>query len=179
MAVVFGIIKQHDGFIVLDSKIDVGSTFSVYLPMTDKSTALRKKLPEPKIMGGTENILVVEDNRQVRDIACIILKDAGYQVFAAVDGIEATKKFRYLASKLDLVVMDVVMPKMGGREVLEKMRMINPNIKVIFTSGYSSSGIHTNFILEQGLEFVKKPYHSALLLRKVRQILDKNDVEVA
>ncbi|MEO2178198.1 MAG: PAS domain S-box protein [bacterium] len=180
MSVVFGIISQHKGFINVKSKKGVGSTFSVFLPITQDQVVKTKTPSTPKVIGGTENILVVEDNKQVRDLACVTLQDSGYQVFSAVDGTDAIKKFRDLASKIDLVLLDVVMPNMGGREVLEKMRLIKPGIKVIFASGYSEGGIHTDFILEQGLEFVQKPYHSALLLKKVRQILDGyGDEEVA
>ncbi len=173
MAVVFGIVKQHNGFITVDSEVGEGTTFLIYLPRVDKSvTEQERKLPSSS--GGSEQILVVEDNDQVRDLACLILKGAGYQIHEAADGLEAIEKFRELQNQIDLVVMDVVMPKMGGREVLQKMQSIKPDVKVIFTSGYSNRGIHTNFILEQGLEFIQKPYHTEVLRRKIRQVLDKH-----
>jgi len=174
LSVVFGITKQHNGFVTINSEAGKGSVFKVFLPKAEGQVTEPKAPFEVTTIGGHESILIVEDNRQVRDLACIILKEAGYQVFSAVDGLEAISTFREFASKIDLVILDVVMPRMGGLEVLQKMQTIKPDIKVIFTSGYSNQGIHTNFILERGLEFIQKPYHPEWLRKKIRSVLDKS-----
>jgi len=174
LSVVFGITKQHNGFVTINSEAGKGSVFKVFLPKAEGQVREPKAPFEVTTIGGHESILIVEDNRQVRDLACIILKEAGYQVFSAVDGLEAISTFREFASKIDLVILDVVMPRMGGLEVLQKMQTIKPDIKVIFTSGYSNQGIHTNFILERGLEFIQKPYHPEWLRKKIRSVLDKS-----
>jgi DNA-binding response OmpR family regulator len=123
-------------------------------------------------MGGTETIFIVEDNVQVRNLARLILISAGYKVLEAVDGIDALKQFHLRKEEIDLVVMDVVMPRMGGKDVMERMRRDKPDIEIIFTSGYSASEIHTNFILEEGLEFIPKPYSTDVLRSRVRAVLD-------
>ena len=172
LSVVFGIIKQHDGFIDLESSVGKGTNFTVYLPFNrNKPKAV---IPEVQrsVMGGNETIFIVEDNVQVRNLARLILVSAGYKVLEAVDGIDALKQFHLRKEEIDLVVMDVVMPRMGGKDVMERMRRDKPDIEIIFTSGYSASEIHTNFILEEGLEFIPKPYSTDVLRARVRAVLD-------
>lgn len=172
LSVVFGIIKQHEGFIDLASEIGKGSNFTVYLPFSRNKP--KAAIPEIRrnVMGGNETIFVVEDNAQVRNLARLILVGAGYKVIEAEDGIDALNKFHLSKDDIDLVVMDAVMPRMGGKDVMEIMRRDKPGIKIIFTSGYSRSGIHTNFILEEGLEFISKPYTTDDLRARVRAVLD-------
>ncbi|MBV1879453.1 MAG: PAS domain S-box protein [Pseudomonadales bacterium] len=172
LSVVFGIVKQHHGFIDVQSKMGIGSTFSIFLPLVEKVASPTLPTAQQSRFNGSEMLLIVEDNQQVRDLASIILSEAGYQVLTAADGIEALNTFRQQHLAIDLILMDVVMPRMGGHEVYEEMQLIQPDVKVIFTSGYAEQGIHTNFILEQGLDFLQKPYQTDSLLKRIHQVLD-------
>ncbi len=172
LSVVFGIIKQHDGFIDLESSVGKGTSFTIYLPFNPNKPKAVTPESQRSVMGGNETIFIVEDNVQVRNLARLILIGAGYEVLEAVDGIDALKQFHLRKEEIDLVVMDVVMPRMGGKDVMERMRRDKPGIKIIFTSGYSASEIHTNFILEEGLEFISKPYSTDVLRARVRAVLD-------
>lgn len=174
LAVVFGIVKQHEGFIEIDSIEGRGSRFEIWLPLTeyDGLAPQQVKTRQPSA-GGRETLLLVEDNKHVRDLARLILDGAGYEVIEATDGIEALAAFRRNESRIGLVIMDVVMPRMGGREVMNQIRAIRPHTRILFSSGYSSGGIHTDFILEEGLEFIAKPYGADELRSRVRSILDQ------
>ncbi|HAK51157.1 MAG TPA: PAS domain-containing sensor histidine kinase, partial [Gammaproteobacteria bacterium] len=133
------------------------SIFTIYIPLADAEAPTPQKVVNRNIIGGHETVCIVEDNIQVRNLARLILKGAGYNVMEAFDGQDALDKFALYKDEIDLVIMDVVMPRMGGREVMNEMQTLRPDIKILFTSGYSESGIHTNFILEEGLEFIAKP----------------------
>ena len=177
LSVVFGIVKQHDGFIDVQSEIGKGSIFTIYLPVCQSKAKAIPAITTTIARGGSETILIVEDNLQVRNLAKLILKGAGYHVLEAEDGKRAIAVFSEHKDSIDLVVSDVVMPRMGGREVMDNLRAIEPDVKILFTSGYSASGIHTDFILKEGLEFVPKPYDTETLRMRVRAVLDDNFTE--
>ena len=126
---------------------------------------------EATAFGGTEIILLAEDEDMVRDLAKSTLESAGYTVLTAVDGQEALRLFEAQGEEIDLALLDVIMPKLGGHAVLEHIRNRGPVIPVLFCSGYSKDAIHTNFILEEGLALIQKPYHREDLLRRVREVL--------
>ena len=174
LAVAFGIVKQHEGYIAVSSEAGKGTRFDIYLPIAEaRLPPVKKDKQKPIVVaGGSETLLLVEDNTQVRDLARLILVGAGYQVIEASDGVEALDVFRQQADNISLVIMDVVMPRMGGKEVMDRLREIRPDIRILFSSGYSSGGIHTNFILQEGLEFIQKPYDAGTLRARVRQVLD-------
>lgn len=174
LAMVYGIIKQHDGFINVYSEPGKGTTFKIYLPLIkseveEKVSAMPAAYPE----GGTEIVLVAEDDRAVRKLTKDILERFGYKVIAAEDGEEAIKKFKENKKEIQLLLLDVIMPKKNGKEVYEEIRKINPGIKTIFLSGYTADLIHKKGILEEGLNFMLKPVSPKELLRKVREALDK------
>ena len=172
LVVVKDIIAQHQASISIISTEGQGSTFEVYLPAcTDQYPALREQT-RPRIMGGTESLLLVEDSDSVRDLARLILRGVGYQVIEARDGVEALKIYAAHHQHIDLVILDVVLPRLGGREVMAQMRTINPALKLIFTSGYADRGLHTNFIHAQSLPFIQKPYSTDVLCARIRQLLD-------
>ncbi|MEX2489591.1 MAG: ATP-binding protein [Pseudomonadales bacterium] len=176
LAVVLGIVQQHNGFIDIQSAPAHGSSFKVYLPFTSKkpsAAASGQHMITRPARGGNETLLVVEDNQQVRELAQLILRGAGYKLVVASNGKEAVEKFKHHSDTIDLAILDVVMPRMGGREVMTKIQEIRPDIKVMFTSGYSENGVHANFILEEGLELVKKPYNTDELRSRVRKVLDQ------
>jgi len=172
LATVYGLVKQHDGFIHVYSEMGQGTTFKIYLPVVERSaSAVGSKIvgPTPR---GTETILLAEDDATVRNLTRSILKHAGYTLLLAADGEEAWELFDRHADDIDLVILDVMMPKMGGRAVYERIRQTHPDTRVLFASGYSMNAIHTNFVLDQGVSLIQKPYQRDDLLRKVRQVLD-------
>ncbi len=171
LAMVYGIVKQHDGFIHLYSELGKGTSFKVYFPAVPSApdTVKEKKL-EP-LRGGTETILLAEDEDTIRSLAERILTDYGYTVLTARNGEEAIEAFRGNRS-VTLAVLDVVMPGKGGKEAFEAMRKEDPGLKVIFTSGYSADAVHESFVIDPGLQFLPKPYTPTILARKVREVLD-------
>ncbi|MFT5209010.1 MAG: PAS domain S-box-containing protein [Flavobacterium sp.] len=173
LTVVHGIISKHNGLIQIESELGKGSVFSFYLPCSDRELGAPLAREASNDMSGSESILVVDDNVQVRELVCTLLESIGYKVQTAIDGLAALEYFHFNQKDIDLVIMDVVMPRMGGQEVYKRMREINSNVKVIFTSGYSSEGLHTKFIHENKLEFIQKPYHNELLKSRIRKTLDE------
>jgi len=171
LATVYGIVKQHDGMISAYSETGKGSLFKVYLPMTEQKARKVGSRLEGTAVGGTETILLAEDDDLVRDLARTILEKAGYTVLEAVDGQEAVSVFQANPS-VDLLILDVIMPRLGGHDALDRIREIRPDIPALFSSGYSENAIHTNFVLHKGLALVQKPYSADVLLRAVRKALD-------
>lgn len=172
LATVYGIVKQHNGLIHVYSEVNKGTTFKIYLPAVERpALATGTKLLEP-VTGGNELILLAEDEDQVRLLAKRFLERAGYTVLTAADGQEALDVCREYLPRLDLLVLDVVMPRLGGRDVYDTVSKERPDIPCLFCSGYSENAVHTNFVLEAGLTLVQKPYRRDDLLRSVRQVLD-------
>jgi CheY-like chemotaxis protein len=175
LSTVYGIVKQHQGQIHFESEQGKGSTFKVYLPIVERSAAdVGTKIERP-VKGGTETILIAEDESDLRRLVKRFLERAGYSVLEASDGREAIDLFRKESSRIDLLLLDVVMPETGGHEVFEEARRINPKIRTLFTSGYSEDGIHTDFVLQEHCRLLQKPYEIKDLLRQVREVLDLKD----
>lgn len=172
LSIVYGIIKQHNGYIALESKPDQGTTFHIYLPVA-KITMVETKPFLPIIQRGAETILIAEDDRSVRDIIKEILVESGYSVIEAVDGKDAVERFIEKKHDIDLMIVDVVMPKKNGKEVYEEIRKTDRNVKVIFTSGYTRDVVIDKGVYEDTVDFVSKPISQAELLVKVREALDK------
>jgi PAS domain S-box-containing protein len=173
LATVYGIVKQHDGMIQAYSEPAKGSMFKIYLPVQERLATEVGVNIEGAVEGGQETILVAEDDDMVRHLASRILERAGYRVISVKDGAEAVLIFNRQADEIDLLLLDVVMPNLGGREACERMRQIRPDIPVLFASGYSENAVHTNFILNEGITLLQKPFASDSLLRTVRQVLDE------
>ncbi|MBM4163433.1 MAG: PAS domain S-box protein [Lentisphaerae bacterium] len=173
LATVYGLVKQHHGLVNVLSEIGKGSTFRIYIPLTGSvAVVVSEEKSEPCVRSGSETILVAEDDEVVRMLTRAVLSGAGYQVHMAEDGEVALRLFDDLKDCVDLVLLDVVMPKLGGRAVYERIRAQRPQVPVIFCTGYSLSAIHTNFVLDEGLRLIQKPYRPNDLLRKVREVLD-------
>ncbi len=173
LSIVYGIIKQHDGYINVYSEPGKGTTFKIYFPLTESNIEESpvKAMPKPK--GGTETIMVAEDNTEVRNFIKDALERVGYRIIEAVDGEDAIKVFNENRDKIHLLLLDTIMPKKNGREVYEKIKALNPGIKPLFMSGYTADIIHNKGMLETGLNFIPKPVMPNELLRKVREVLDK------
>jgi len=174
LSVVYGIVKQHGGFINVYSEPDIGTTFKVYLPAISETEVAEEDIVKP-ILGGNETILMVEDDEDLRKIIPKLLQTLGYTVIIASDGEEGINLFKKAYHEIDLVLLDVVMPKMSGREAYEEMKKIKPSVSALFVTGYSLNGIHTNFILQQGIEALQKPYSFEAIAIKIREILDKRN----
>ena len=173
LAMVYGIIKQHNGYISVYSELGEGTTFRIYLPLI-QSEANEKKPDTLSVMRkGTETILLAEDNAEVRGSVNVTLARAGYKVLEAVDGEDAIHKFMKNKDEIHLIILDVVMPKKNGKEVSEAVWKVNPDMKIIFTSGYTADIIHRKGIIEEGSDLILKPFSPYVLLEKIRDLLDK------
>jgi len=172
LSVVYGIVKRHSGAIHLYSEPGKGTTIKVYFPAIEAPPDVKIPVKTEPIRGGSETILLVEDEESIRTLAEHILKDIGYIVFTARNGEEAIEVFRRHKEKISLAVLDVVMPKMGGKEAFEMMRKENPGLKAIFMSGYSMNVIHDAFVIQPDTPFLGKPFVPTVLARKVREVLD-------
>ena len=174
LATVYGITKQHHGWVEVESQMGHGTTFHVFLPCS-KETAMggEETTIEEAARGGTETILVVEDEPPVRDLVCKILKGAGYRVLSATTAVQALEVWQAHMAEIDLLLTDIVMPDgMTGRDLAEKVQAEKPGLKAIFTSGYSSDIVGKDFIIEEGVNFLQKPYLPQKLIRAVRKCLD-------
>lgn len=172
LATVYGIVRQHQGLVQVDSQLGRGTTFRVYLPTSDGEVQTVRGTVLEHVRGGVETILVAEDEKSLRKLFSRILEGVGYRVLLAVNGKEALELFEKHRNEIDLCLLDVVMPKMGGKAVYDILHQRYPNLRFLFSSGYSTDAIHTNFVLEEDIELIQKPYVPEALLRKVRQILD-------
>lgn len=171
MAAVYGIIKGHGGYIEVESEKGLGSTFKIYLPV--KYDILHEdKKPSEKLIMGKETILLVDDDKMVLETGEEILDRLGYMVIPASSGIEAIRLFEKYKDRVDVVLLDMVMPEISGGEVYDRIKEINPDIKVLLVSGYSQDG-EADEILKRGCNgFIQKPFKTAELSKKIREILD-------
>lgn len=174
LSMVYGIIQNHGGYIDFKSQPGQGTTFDLFLPartgvaIQEESSVLHPTVP-PK---GSETILIVDDEDIIRQLGADILEDVGYKVISAARGEEAVRLVQQRRKNIDLVVLDVIMPGMGGRETFRKLKEINPEIKVLLSSGYSTDG-EVGEILKEGVGgIVQKPYKDEELIRMVRAVLD-------
>jgi nitrogen-specific signal transduction histidine kinase/CheY-like chemotaxis protein len=172
LAIVYGIVKQHNGFINVYSEPGRGTSFIIHLPLISELIAPADAEVEPPPRGGTETILFTEDDAIVRTMTGSFLRDFGYCVIAAVDGEDALEKFAEHEQEIDLLILDVMMPKKNGGEVYKAVKALRPDIDVLFVSGYAADIIRQKGILEEDIQFISKPVSPADLLRKIREILD-------
>jgi two-component system cell cycle sensor histidine kinase/response regulator CckA len=178
LATVFGIVKQHEGWVEVESELGKGTTFHIYFPATT-GTAVDPDHSDTQFHArkGTETILVVEDERDLREIVTRTLNLNGYRVFQAVDGQDALQIWAEHQHEIDLLFTDIVMPGgLNGRELAERLLVDKPGLKVIFSSGYGADTLGKNFKLDPKLNFLQKPYLPQTLSRVIRQSLDEESL---
>jgi len=174
LATCYGIVRQNGGHIAVYSEPGRGTTFRIYLPrVTEPSGRIASNRAAPEaLVEGRETIMLAEDDALVRNLAASTLRRAGYTVLEATSGHDALAREREHAGAIDLLLTDLVMPHMGGRELADRMLAIRPGIKVLFTSGYAETGIAHRGELDAAVSFLPKPFDPAGLARKVRAVLD-------
>jgi two-component system cell cycle sensor histidine kinase/response regulator CckA len=171
LASAFGIVKNHGGIIDVKSQVDHGTTFTIYLPAVMQPV---KKVPDPiseSAPKGTGTLLLVDDEPYILEATAAILQVLGYQVISASSGQQAIEQFAASADRIDGVLLDMIMPDMGGRQVLAALKRIRPTVKVILSSGYSLEGLGENDSYTLGNGFIQKPYQMDQLAAKLREVL--------
>jgi CheY-like chemotaxis protein len=172
LASAYGIIKNHDGTITAESAGGKGATFHIYLPASDKPVIVDHK-DDQKILVGTETILLVDDEEMIIDVGAQILQKLGYEVLTARHGKEAIEVYQQNRQKVAMVILDLIMPEMGGGETYDRLKEMDPNVKVLLASGYSLDGQATE-ILNRGCDgFIQKPFSIKSLSEKLRKIILK------
>jgi signal transduction histidine kinase/ActR/RegA family two-component response regulator len=175
LASVYGIVKSHYGYITCNSVTGHGTTFNIYLPALEENTHHADPVPEKgQVVGGTEAILLVDDEDQIRDFASQSLKRQGYHVFTAKNGEEALEVYAQNIDRIDLVVLDIGMPGMGGHKCLEELYKMDPSVLILIATGYPASGKVKDCLASGAIDLLEKPYPLHDLLHKIRRILDDN-----
>lgn len=173
LAIVYGIVKSHGGHIECVSGLDVGTNFKIYFPALDRAAQAEKDVKENPPAGGSETILLVDDEAVIRKVGETTLTRFGYQVLTAADGNLAVECYRKEQERIDLVILDLVMPNMSGKKCLEALLGINPAVKVVIASGYSENEHRPGLIQSGARGFVGKPYEVKKLLDAIRKVLDE------
>ncbi len=174
LSTAYGIVKQSGGSICVDSELGRGTTFKLYLPrkLSAVATAAAKPRPIPLRATGDETILVVEDEEALRQLTARLLENAGYTVLSAADGEQALATYERHAGRIDLLLTDVVMPRMNGRLLAERLTKAGPALKILYMSGYTDDAILHHGVLDTGTQFLAKPFTEVDLTRKIRAVLD-------
>jgi len=180
LATVYGIVRQHGGFLHVYSELNVGTTFRVYLPVTSSSVKAEVLADETgPVRGGSETILIAEDHEGLRELARETLSNLGYDVVLACDGEQAVREFGQHGDRIDLLLLDVVMPKLNGPDAYARICAERPDVPVIFATGYSADIALLHTAKEQGLTVMQKPYVPRDLARRVRETLDRHPAKVS
>jgi CheY-like chemotaxis protein len=176
LATVYGIVKQSNGAISVYSEPGLGTTFKVYLPRVADAAEPAAAPAVAGVRGGSETVLLAEDNEMVRTLTCEILKRQGYTVVEARHGADALDIARRYHGPIHLLLTDVVMPEMSGPELVSRLAPIRPQMKILYMSGYTADAIDHQGMLDDGIEFLPKPVGVDTLVRKVREVLDGRSV---
>jgi PAS domain S-box-containing protein len=173
LSTVYGIIKQSGGEVVVESNPGRGATFTIYLPrITEPALSAPSHEAEPAIRAGTETILLVEDELGVRQLVCEMLQRLGYQILQAGGGAEALQLFEQHKGSIDLLITDVIMPQMSGRELAQRLKLVQPSLKVLYISGYTDDMLAHHGVLESNVFLLQKPFAPDELAKKLREVLD-------
>jgi PAS domain S-box-containing protein len=172
LAIVYGIVKQHNGFITVTSTLEQGTVFTVFLPLAEACPENAMDVASSPPPSGCETVLVAEDDVFIRELADSVLRKSGYRVISAHDGLEAVARFKENQEIVDIIIMDMIMPKKSGREALGEIRKIRPGAKCIFISGYNPEALQKRGFIDNSEELLIKPFQSLELLRRIRNVLD-------
>jgi two-component system NtrC family sensor kinase len=172
LSMAYGIIRQHDGVINVSSELGNGTVFKIYLPLRDQRVRDDSCQPATRLPGGSETVLLVEDDAEVLAINKNLLERAGYMVLCALDGGEALEIFRRESDKIALVVLDVIMPGMNGKEVYEKLKGYKNDVKILFASGYTAEILNKNGVVQESINFISKPLNPPIFLKRVRTLIN-------
>jgi CheY-like chemotaxis protein len=174
LSTVYGIVKQSGGSIWVYSEVGRGTTFKVYLPRVDEPVETEASGKSSRAVArGHETVLLVEDEALVRDLSREILEEIGYEVVVAQDGSEGLRICKEFERSIDLMITDVVMPRMSGRELAEAVATLRPDTRVLYMSGYTDDAIVRHGILDDDAFFIQKPFSPDSLALKVREVLDQ------
>ena len=174
LAMAYGIIRQHNGYIDVLSEPGVGTTFNIYLPAASKNDSLVEETTgEDMPPGGSETVLIAEDDDNLSNLFNIVLSQHGYRVIRAKDGESAVKRYRENQDTIGLVIVDIVMPKKSGKDVYDEIKLISPDVKVLFCSGYTADTLNSHNVPKEDINLILKPVSPKVLLEKVREILDR------
>jgi CheY-like chemotaxis protein len=181
LSTVYGIVQQAGGDIRVATEVGKGTTFRIYLPRVDAVAAERDKPSATlRLPRGSETLLLVEDEEAVRSVAVETLRLSGYTVLEAADGEDALRICKRYRSAIDLMVTDVIMPRMGGPELVQRAREVRPDLEVLYVSGYAENAIaHHGVLVDETIHFLQKPFSLEALSRKVRELLDARDSKAA
>lgn len=171
LSIVYGIVKQSDGYIDVSSQPGKGTLFRVFLPCVDATETAAESSPPVTATKGKGSILLAEDDEDVRKFNAGLLREFGYDVEEAIDGVDAVQRFLQRKDAIDLVILDVVMPKMNGKDVYDRLKQIRSDVRVLFTSGYTPETISRKGILEGNHHFLEKPHTPGDILKKVADII--------
>lgn len=171
LSIVFGIIRKHNGYVTVSSQLEKGTTVEVYLPLTDIADKIQTPIPNAvHFEKGIGTILIAEDDQLMLNMLKTILEEGGYKVFEAVDGDDALQKYIQNKDKIDMVILDVMMPKKNAKAVYDVIKVMDPFQKVLFVSGYTPEYIEKSGIFREDFNLIRKPFLPDLLLRKVREV---------
>lgn len=176
LSVVYGVVRSHGGFIMLESAVNVGTKFTMYFPRISEGGLLKRKDESRKIPGGTERILFVDDEIAVSTVGTAMLKDLGYSVATVHDGLQALNTVKNSAELFSLVILDMNMPRLGGKETVRKMKELSPGVKILICSGYSDGMLDDGGFLNTVDGFLQKPYTIQEMAYKVREVLDHHEI---
>jgi CheY-like chemotaxis protein len=168
----YGTIKQHDGFINVYSESGIGTTFRIYLPLTDASVEHAEEKTTTALSMGTETLLLIEDDDIVRTVTKTMIEGLGYDVIEASDGQQAVALFRENTDRIQLVVSDMIMPKMSGKDVYNALKKIKSDVKILYISGYTADILQQQGIENDKVSFISKPFGPYALSKKIREVLD-------
>jgi CheY-like chemotaxis protein len=173
LSTVYGVVKQSGGYIWVYSEIGKGTTFKVYFPaVLEAGRDALPAAPAAAVTSGTETILLVEDEESLRSVAKEYLTAQGYTVLDAANGVAALDVGQAHNGQIDILVTDVIMPKLGGSALVKHIHKVRPNLKVIYVSGYTEDTIGHHGVLNEGVNFVQKPYSLEGLAKRIREVLD-------
>jgi two-component system cell cycle sensor histidine kinase/response regulator CckA len=171
LSMVFGIVQQAGGYITVDTVVGAGTAFSIHLPRVNGDAAGDANTPSKASPRGTGTILLVEDVEPLREIMRRVLVEHGYTVLDAVDAPAALLRAEKFRGPIDLLLTDVVLPGLSGRELAERLKTTRPDMKILFTSGYTDDAVMRRGVLERGVAFMQKPFTPEVLTRRLREVL--------